>query len=57
MKDFTMRVQADNFTTMTPTLDEGGTIRLAQGFDGSWDAQGLRKLAAALKGAAEMLEA
>jgi hypothetical protein len=59
MKNFTMRVQADNFTIMTLTLDKktGNGVRLEQGFDGIWDAQALRKLAAALKGAAEMLEA
>jgi hypothetical protein len=43
---------------VTLTLDKvGNGVRIEQGFDGIWDAQGLRKLAAALKGAAEMLEA
>ena len=32
-------------------------LRLDQDFDGHWDAEGLRKLAAALKGVAETLEA
>lgn len=48
MKEFTLRVVTDNATIMT---------RIEQGFDGVWDAQGLRKAAAALKGMAEMLEA
>lgn len=48
----------DNFTNMTLTLDKlGNGVRLEQGFDVIWNAQGLRKLAAALKGAAELLEA
>jgi hypothetical protein len=43
---------------MTLTLEKTGNgVRIEQGFDGVWDAQGLRKAAAALKGAAEMLEA
>jgi hypothetical protein len=58
MKEFTLRVVTDNATTMTLTLDKlGNGARLEQDFDGIWDAQGLRKAAAALKGAAEMLEA
>jgi hypothetical protein len=43
---------------MTLTLDKlGNGVRLEQAFDGTWDATGLRTLAAVLKGAAEMLEA
>jgi hypothetical protein len=43
---------------MTLTLDKlGNGVTLAQAFDGTWDAAGLRTLAAVLKGAAEMLEA
>jgi hypothetical protein len=58
MKDFTMRVQADNFTIMTLTLHKlGNGVRLEQEFDGIWDAEGLRKLAAVAKGAAELLDA
>jgi len=59
MQEFTLRVVTDHSTIMTLTLDKKFKkgIRLQQGFDGIWDAQGLRKLAAALKGAAEMLEA
>jgi hypothetical protein len=58
MKEFTLRVVTDNSTIMTLTLDKTGNgVRIEQGFDGVWDAQGLRKTAAVLKGAAEMLEA
>lgn len=58
MREFTLRVVTTNDTIMTLTLDKTGNgVRLEQAFDGIWDAQGLRKLAAVMKGAAEMLEA
>jgi hypothetical protein len=36
---------------------KGGGVLLHQPFDGTWDPEGLRKLAALLKGAADMMEA
>ena len=58
MQEFTLRVVTDHSTIITLSLDKNRKgIRLEQAFDGIWDAAGLRKLAAALKGAAEMLEA
>ena len=39
------------------TNPKGGGVLLHQPFDGTWDAEGLRKLAALLKGTADMMEA
>ena len=50
MKEFTLRVQTDGTTTMNITLAETGNgVRFQQGFDGIWNAQGLRKLTASLR--------
>lgn len=51
MQGFTLRVVTDHSTIMTLTLDKNRKgIRLEQGFDGIWDAQGLRKPAGGAQG-------
>ena len=56
MVNLKFRAANDCFMEITTNPKSGG-VHLRQPFDGTWDPEGLRKLAALLKGAADMMEA